>query len=121
MIRKNIRRKCESVEDPRELLLSLVDMGSIDIEDAFLACVREMSDAECKRILNSISLPSNTELSDEQDEDVDEDVEDVTVDDEKDLDSFEDDEETVVPESLRRHKLEHRLRKLESMIARRRK
>lgn len=45
------------VDDPHELLLSLVDLGALDVEDALLACVKEMSDAECKRILNSLSLP----------------------------------------------------------------
>lgn len=50
-------RKNESVEDPRELLLSLVDMGSLDSDELLLACVKEMSDAECKRVLNSLSLP----------------------------------------------------------------
>ena len=55
---RKITKKNESlVEDPHELLLSLVDMGSLDVEDALLACVSEMSDAECKRVLNSLSLP----------------------------------------------------------------
>ena len=53
--------KNESVEDPHELLLSLVDLGSLDAEEALLACVREMSDAECKRVLGSLSLPSGVE------------------------------------------------------------
>lgn len=52
------KRKNESVEDPHELLLSLVDMGSLDADEALLACVQEMSDAECKRVLGSLSLPS---------------------------------------------------------------
>ena len=47
--RKMCSFKNESVEDPHELLLSLVDLGSLDAEEALLACVREMSDAECKR------------------------------------------------------------------------
>lgn len=57
--RKNIRSmKNESVEDPHELLLSLVDLGSLDADEALLACVKEMSDAECKRVLGSLSLPN---------------------------------------------------------------
>ena len=55
---RKVTKKNESlVEDPHKLLLSLVDMGSLDVEDALLACVSEMSDAECKRVLNSLSLP----------------------------------------------------------------
>ena len=56
---------CESVDDPHELLLSLVDMGSLDIEDALLACVKEMSDAECKRVLGSLQLPECDNCDDE--------------------------------------------------------
>ena len=59
--RKVCSFKNESVEDPHELLLSLVDLGSLDAEEALLACVREMSDAECKRVLGSLSLPSGVE------------------------------------------------------------
>ena len=68
---KELRTKNEElVTDPRELLLSLVDMGSLDIEEALLACVREMSDAECKRVLSGLSLPEccdmeDTEVADE--------------------------------------------------------
>lgn len=132
MIKKSIRRavrKNESVEDPRELFLSLVDLGSISAEEALLACVREMSDAECKRVLNSISLPSCTENCDEEPEEVDveESEDDVVeldkedIDDEEDLDSLEDEEEEVVPESLRRRRLERRLHKLENMLIKCRK
>lgn len=54
-----INKKNENlVSDPHELLLSLVDMGSLDIEDVLMACVAEMSDAECKRVLSGLSLPS---------------------------------------------------------------
>jgi len=60
MIKYRTSKKNESlVEDPHELLLSLVDMGSLDADECLLACVAEMSDAECKRVLNSISLPNN--------------------------------------------------------------
>lgn len=68
-----IRQKNESVNDPRELLLSLVDMGSIDSDEMLLACVSEMSDAECKRVLNTLSLPSCCdEVDDEMSVEVDE-------------------------------------------------
>ena len=39
--RKFTRKKNESVEDPHELLLSLVDLGSLDAEEALLACVTD--------------------------------------------------------------------------------
>lgn len=55
----------ELVSDPRELLLSLVDMGSLDIEDALMACVKEMSDAECKRVLSGLSLPDCCDMDDD--------------------------------------------------------
>lgn len=57
----------ELVSDPRELLLSLVDMGSLDIEDALMACVKEMSDAECKRVLSGLSLPDCCDMDDDAD------------------------------------------------------
>ena len=57
--------KTESIEDPHELLLSLVDMGSLDIEDVLLACVKEMSDAECKRVLSGLSLPKCCDMEDD--------------------------------------------------------
>lgn len=140
MIKRNMKRKCESVEDPRELFLSLVDMGSIDIEDAFLACVREMSDAECKRILNSISLPTGTELAEEPEEPIEEptpelpeepaddagDIEEVDLNDEEEtLDSLEDEsgeDGEAIPESysVRRRRLESRLARLERMVRRHR-
>ena len=58
--------KTESIEDPHELLLSLVDMGSLDIEDVLLACVKEMSDAECKRVLSGLSLPNCCGMEDDE-------------------------------------------------------
>ena len=61
--------KTESIEDPHELLLSLVDMGSLDIEDVLLACVKEMSDAECKRVLSGLSLPSCCGMEDDDEVD----------------------------------------------------
>ena len=115
--RKMCSFKNESVEDPHELLLSLVDLGSLDAEEALLACVREMSDAECKRVLGSLSLPGCCdEVDDEMSVEVDEPSNDVEfpsdeeddaeeVDIEDDTPEDEDDEEEV--------ELESRIRRLE--------
>lgn len=116
--RKFTRKKNESVEDPHELLLSLVDLGSLDAEEALLACVTEMSDAECKRVLSSLSLPGCCdEVDDEMSVEVDEPSNDVEfpsddeeddaeeVDIEDDTPEDEDDEEEV--------ELESRIRRLE--------
>lgn len=86
-----IKRTNESItRDPREILLSLIDIGSLNIEDVVLACVKEMTDTQCKRILNSLSLPSNSEevpleeLSDEEVEKIpDADTDDSAVEDEE--------------------------------------
>lgn len=115
--------KNESVEDPHELLLSLVDLGSLDAEEALLACVREMSDAECKRVLSSLSLPLGTEeveddmdgnlvpLDDEIIDDSEDDfaVEDEVTDEEPAEDEAEDTEECV------NRRLEAKIRKLERL------
>lgn len=69
MANKPIRKMNESVDDPRELLLSLVDLGSIDADEMLLSCVAEMSDAECKRVLSSLSLPSCTDMECDDEED----------------------------------------------------
>ena len=117
--RKFIRKKNESVEDPHELLLSLVDLGSLDAEEALLACVTEMSDAECKRVLSSLSLPGccdevDDEMSVEVDEpstdvefpsDEEDDTEEVDITD----DTSEDDDEDAV-------ELESRIRRLERSL-----
>lgn len=117
--RKFTRKKNESVEDPHELLLSLVDLGSLDAEEALLACVTEMSDAECKRVLSSLSLPDCCdEVDDEMSVEVDEPSTDVEFpSDEDDTDEVEftddtsedDDEDAVELESRIRH-LERKLR-----------
>ncbi len=73
--------KTESVEDPRKLLLSLVDFGTLDVDELLLACVSEMSDAECKRVLNSLSLPQR-DLEDDECEDGECEDEDLTDDEE---------------------------------------
>ena len=117
--RKFTRKKNESVEDPHELLLSLVDLGSLDAEEALLACVTEMSDAECKRVLSSLSLPGCCdEVDDEMSVEVDEPSNDVEFpsDEEDDTeevditdDTSEDDDEDAV-------ELESRIRRLERSL-----
>lgn len=114
------------VEDPHELLLSLVDMGSLDADECLLACVTEMSDAECKRVLNSLSLPAccddAEDDSDEDDFDLEEPEEDEDdlnpvadeiVDEEPDdSDEADDTEEDEDDES----ELEARIRRLEKSL-----
>ena len=116
--RKFTRKKNESVEDPHELLLSLVDLGSLDAEEALLACVTEMSDAECKRVLSSLSLPDCCdEVDDEMSVEVNEPSTDVeSPSDEDDTeevditdDTPEDDDEDAV-------ELESRIRRLERSL-----
>jgi hypothetical protein len=85
------------VDDPHELLLSLVDLGALDVEDALLACVKEMSDAECKRILNSLSLPECCDEVEEPEEPADELEVSDEVESESD-DKEDDDVEDVTPE-----------------------
>ena len=118
---RNIRRMFESIKDPHELILSLVDFGSIDADDMLVACVSEMSDAECKRVLHQLDLvpEDDTEIDDveidDTESDIDNDIEidDVEIDD-KDIDDNEDDknDETEV-------ELESRIRKLERRLYRR--
>ena len=116
--RRFTRKKNESVEDPHELLLSLVDLGSLDAEEVLLACVTEMSDAECKRVLSSLSLPDCCdEVDDEMSVEVDEPSTDVEFpSDEDDADEVEltddmpedEDEEVEIESRIRR--LERKLR-----------
>ena len=115
--RKFTRKKNESVEDPHELLLSLVDLGSLDAEEALLACVTEMSDAECKRVLSSLSLPDCCdEVDDEMSVEVDEPSTDVEFpsdeDDaeEADLEDDKVDDEDEVEIESRIRRLERKLR-----------
>ena len=126
---RNIRRIVESVKDPHELILSLVDFGSIDVDDMLVACVSEMSDAECKRVLHQLDLVpeddaeiDDTEIDDVVTPDIDDvEIDDVEIDD-KDLDEDDDDgddkndddknDETEV-------ELESRIRKLERRLYRR--
>lgn len=122
---RSIRRMVESIKDPHELILSLVDFGSIDADDMLVACVSEMSDAECKRVLHQLDLvpEDDTEIDDveidDTESDIDNDIEidDVEIDD-KDLDDDDDkndddkNDETEV-------ELESRIRKLERRLYRR--
>ena len=118
---RNIRRIVESVKDPHELILSLVDFGSIDADDMLVACVSEMSDAECKRVLHQLDLVPEDDAEiddveiDDTESDIDNDIEidDVEIDD-KDIDDDDDakNDETEV-------ELESRIRKLELRLYRR--
>ena len=116
--RKFIRKKNESVEDPHELLLSLVDLGSLDAEEALLACVTEMSDAECKRVLSSLSLPDCCdEVDDEMSVEVDEPSTDVEFpSDEDDADEVELSDDTPEDEDEDAVELESRIRRLERSL-----
>lgn len=117
--RKFTRKKNESVEDPHELLLSLVDLGSLDAEEALLACVTEMSDAECKRVLSSLSLPDCCdEVDDEMSVEVDEPSNDVEFpsDEEDDADEVERSDDTPEDEDEDAVELESRIRRLERSL-----
>ncbi len=125
MMRKIFNRrkslKAESVEDPRTLLLSLVDFGTLDVDELLLACVSEMSDTECKRVLNSLSLPQR-DLEDGECEDgecEDEPVEDDLAEDGLLDDAPEDDLEEVPEdeEELDLDKAEARIRKIERALS----
>lgn len=116
------KMKNESCDDPRELLLSLVDLGSIDTDEMLVACVSEMSDAECKRVLNSLSLPSNSEEVEDEWSDSEEvedaDVEpsdDLVLDDEEES-SEEPDEESEDEDQIA--EVESRIRRLERIAKR---
>lgn len=122
---RNIRRIVESVKDPHELILSLVDFGSIDADDMLVACVSEMSDAECKRVLHQLDLvpEDDTEIDDVEIDDtesvIDNDIEidDVEIDD-KDIDDEDDDEDDDKNDDAE-VELESRIRKLERRLYRR--
>lgn len=123
---RNIHRMVESVKDPHELILSLVDFGSIDADDMLVACVSEMSDAECKRVLHQLDLvpEDDTEIDDieidDTESDVDNDIEidDVEIDD-KDLDEEDDDDDEDDKNDETEVELESRIRKLEHRLYRR--
>lgn len=134
---RSIRRMVESVKDPHELILSLVDFGSIDADDMLVACVSEMSDAECKRVLHQLDLvpEDDTEIDDveidDTESDIDNDIEiddieidDVEIDDkdidddDKDDDDDEDDKNNDKTDDTE-VELESRIRKLERRLYRR--
>lgn len=133
---RNIRRMVESVKDPHELILSLVDFGSIDADDMLVACVSEMSDAECKRVLHQLDLVPEDDADDAEIDDVeiddtesdidndieiddveinDKDIDDEDDDDDDDDDDDEDDDKNDETEV----ELESRIRKLERRLYRR--
>lgn len=126
---RNIRRMIESVKDPHELILSLVDFGSIDTDDMLVACVSEMSDAECKRVLHQLDLVpeddaeiDGTEIDDVATPDIDDvEIDDVEIDD-KDLDEDDDDDDDKNDDDKNDEaevELESRIRKLERRLYRR--
>ena len=132
---RNIRRMVESVKDPHELILSLVDFGSIDADDMLVACVSEMSDAECKRVLHQLDLVPEDDAEiddveiDDTESDIDNDIEidDVEIDDkdldeDDDVDDDEDDDDDEGDDDKNDEtevELESRIRKLERRLYRR--
>ena len=117
---RNISRIVESVKDPHELILSLVDFGSIDSDDMLVACVSEMSDAECKRVLHQLDLvPEDDTEIDDTESDIDNDIEIDDVDVTPDIDDVEIDDVEIDDEDDKNDKndvaeveLESRIRKL---------
>ena len=123
---RNIRRIVESVKDPHELILSLVDFGSIDADDMLVACVSEMSDAECKRVLHQLDLvpEDDAEIDGAEIDDVaTPDIDDVEIDDaeidDKDLDEDDDVDDDDDKNDETEVELESRIRKLERRLYRR--
>ena len=126
---RNIRRIVESVKDPHELILSLVDFGSIDADDMLVACVSEMSDAECKRVLHQLDLvpEDDAKIDDAEIDDTESDIDDVEIDDveidDKDLDEDDDDDDDKNDDDAKNDEaeveLESRISKLERRLYRR--
>ena len=129
---RNIRRMVESVKDPHELILSLVDFGSIDADDMLVACVSEMSDAECKRVLHQLDLVQEDDTDDveiddveidDTESDIDNDIEiddkDIDDEDEDEDDDDEDDDDEDDKNDETEVELESRIRKLERRLYRR--
>lgn len=128
---RNIRRMVESVKDPHELILSLVDFGSIDADDMLVACVSEMSDAECKRVLHQLDLVpesdaddveiDDAEIDDAEIDDTESDIDnDIEVDDSAIDDDENNDDEVDDKDDKSDVELESRIRKLERRLYRRR-
>ena len=124
---RSIRRIVESVKDPHELILSLVDFGSIDADDMLVACVSEMSDAECKRVLHQLDLVPEDDAEiddveiDDTESDIDNDIEidDVEIDDKDIDDEDENDDDDDAKNDETEVELESRIRKLERRLYRR--
>ena len=119
---RNIRRIVESVKDPHELILSLVDFGSIDADDMLVACVSEMSDAECKRVLHQLDLvpEDDTEIDDVEIDDTESDIDnDIEIDDKDIDDEDENDDDDDAKNDETEVELESRIRKLEHRLYRR--
>ena len=129
---RNIRRIVESVKDPHELILSLVDFGSIDADDMLVACVSEMSDAECKRVLHQLDLVPEDDAEiddieiDDTESDIDNDIEindteidDKDLDEDDDVDDAEIDDDDDDKNDETEVELESRIRKLERRLYRR--
>ena len=124
---RNIRRIVESVKDPHELILSLVDFGSIDADDMLVACVSEMSDAECKRVLHQLDLVPEDDAEiddveiDDTESDIDNDIEidDAEIDDKDIDDEDENDDDDDAKNDETEVELESRIRKLERRLYRR--
>lgn len=127
---RNIRRMVESVKDPHELILSLVDFGSIDADDMLVACVSEMSDAECKRVLHQLDLVpesdaddveiDDAEIDDTEIDDTESDIDnDIEVDDSAIDDDENNDDEVDDKDDKSDVELESRIRKLERRLYRR--
>ena len=131
------RRMVESIKDPHELILSLVDFGSIDADDMLVACVSEMSDAECKRVLHQLDLvpEDDAEIDDVEIDDAesdidndieiddveidDKDIDDKDIDDEDEDDDDDDDKNDDDKNDETEVELESRIRKLERRLYRR--
>lgn len=124
MANKPIRKMNESVDDPRELLLSLVDLGSIDADEMLLSCVAEMSDAECKRVLSSLSLPSCTDMECDDTEPSDDMMVEFPEDDAEDADEedgaddvvLSDEDDSEMSDESDDAELEARIRRLENSL-----
>ena len=128
---RNIRRMIESVKDPHELILSLVDFGSIDADDMLVACVSDMSDAECNRVLHQLDLVQEDDAEiddveiDDTESDIDNDIEindteidDKDLDEDDDVDDDDDDDDDDKNDETE-VELESRIRKLERRLYRR--
>lgn len=117
---KRCNENNDIVECPHTLLLSLVDVGSLDIEDALLACVKEMSNAEVKRVLNSLQLPECADCDDMVDDDLSVEVPDLdeVPADAEDNSDVEDDVEAEddVDDDSEATELESRITRLERVL-----